>query len=341
MSITCQHRSVGLPGPAPARLTAVPAGGPIEVMDLDRAEHILSSIYTSMRIDAGGQRGGMRLARAPLSPSARLDHVSFSMNITVQGTPLGVVHVNHLRSGRVTYSTEGSSRSYGPGDVFLAVQPEDPYTAWSEDADVQVAVIEPALLNRVAEAQPGRSQPLVRFTGYEPVSASAAQAWKGTSAFIRNTILATPEMAGSPMVTANAAQLLAATALATFPSNAVTEPTAVDRQDAHPATLRHAIAYIDAHADDPDVAAADIAAACHVTIRAVQLAFRRHLDTTPTEYLRQVRLSHAHHDLVSADPGGETVTAVAYRWGFSSASVFSARYRDAYGVTPGHTLREG
>jgi AraC-like DNA-binding protein len=317
------------------------AGEPIEVTDLERAEHILSSIYTSMRIDAGGQRGGMRLAQAPLSPSARLDHVSFSMGITVQGTPLGVVHINHLRSGRAAYSTDGSSRSYGTGGVFLAVHPEDPYTARSEDADVQVAVIEPTLLSRIADAQPRRAQLPVRFTGYEPVSASAAQAWKSTSAFIRNTILASPDMAASPMVTASAARLLAVTALATFPSNAVTEPTAADRRDAHPSTLRRAIAYIDAHAADPDVTAADIAAACHVTIRSVQLAFRRHLDMTPTDYLHRVRLNHAHHDLVSADPGGETVTAVAYRWGFSSASVFSARYRHAYGVTPGHTLRQG
>lgn len=340
MSTARRRELVELPGPGPARLRLAPAGEPIEVIDLDRVEHILSSIHTSMRIDAGGQRGGMRLAQAQLGPSARLDHVSFSMSITVEGTPLGVVHIDHLRSGRAAYRTEGSSRSYGPGDVFLAVQPEQPYTAQSEDADVEVAVIEPAMLSRIADAEPRRAHLPVRFTGYEPISAAAAQAWKSTSAYIRNTILASPEMAASPMVTANAVRLLAATALATFPSNAVTEPIAADRRDAHPATLRRAIAYIDAHAADPDVTAADIAAACHVTIRSVQLAFRRHLDTTPTDYLRRVRLGHAHHDLVSADPGGETVTAVAYRWGFSSPSVFSARYRHAYGVTPGHTLRQ-
>jgi AraC-like DNA-binding protein len=341
MPTASQHRPVGLPSPKPARLRLAPAGEPIEVTDLDRIEHILSGIHASMRIDAGGQRGGMRLTRAPLSPSARLDHIRFSMSFTVKGTALGVVHINHLRSGRAAYGTVGGSRSYGPGDVFLAVQPEDPYTARSEDADVQVAVIEPTLLSRIADAQPRRAQPPVRFTGYEPISAPAAQAWKSTSAYIRNTILASPEMAASPMVTASAARLLAVTALATFPSNAVTQPTAADRRDAHPDTLRRAIAYVDAHAADPDVTAADIAAACHVTIRAVQLAFRRHLDTTPTDYLRRVRLSHAHHDLVRADPGRDTVTAVAYRWGFSSPGVFSARYRHAYGVTPGHTLRQG
>ena len=315
-------------------------GEPIEITDLGQAEHILSRIHARMRIDARGQRGGMRLTRTPLSPSARLDHVSFSMSIEVQGTPLDVVHIDHLRSGRASYGTNGSTRSYGPGDVFLAVQPEHFYTVSSENADVRVAVLEPALLSRIADTQPGSAQSPVRLTGYDPISASAAQAWKDTCAFIRRTILAGPETAGFPLVAAGAARLLAATALATFPGNAVTEPPAGDRHDAHPGTLRRAIAYIDANAANPDITAADIAAACHVTIRAIQLAFRRHLGTTPTEYLRRVRLSRAHHDLTSADPVRETVTAVAYRWGFPSASVFATRYRRAYGVTPRQTLHQ-
>jgi transcriptional regulator GlxA family with amidase domain len=35
-----------------------------------------------------------------------------------------------------------------------------------------------------------------------------------------------------------------------------------------------------------DISITDIASAVHVTIRAAQLAFRRHLSTTPTAYLR-------------------------------------------------------
>jgi hypothetical protein len=71
------------------------------------------------------------------------------------------------------------------------------------------------------------------------------------------------------------------------------------------------------------------------------LAFRRHLDTTPLGYLRRVRLEHAHRQLTAADPARESVTAVAYRWGFSSPPQFTARYRAAYGIAPSHTLRQG
>jgi transcriptional regulator GlxA family with amidase domain len=88
-----------------------------------------------------------------------------------------------------------------------------------------------------------------------------------------------------------------------------------------------------------DTAIADIAANAHVTIRAVQLAFRRHLDTTPMAYLRRVRLDHAHHDLSAAGPEDKTVAAVAHRWGFTSSSRFAAYYRQAFGVHPSQTLR--
>ncbi|MEU1390940.1 MULTISPECIES: helix-turn-helix domain-containing protein [unclassified Nonomuraea] len=56
----------------------------------------------------------------------------------------------------------------------------------------------------------------------------------------------------------------------------------------------------------------------HVTVRAIQLAFRRHLDTTPLGYLRRIRLYHAHADPRAADPGrGDSVAAIAARWGFA------------------------
>jgi transcriptional regulator GlxA family with amidase domain len=138
----------------------------------------------------------------------------------------------------------------------------------------------------------------------------------------------------------NACAGLTAAILSTFPNTALTEPTIADRRDVHPATLRRAVAFIDEHAQ-ADISIADIAAAANVSIHAVQLAFRRHLDMTPLDYLLRVRLEHAHHDLVAADSAHETVTTIAYGWGFSSSSRFFRYYREAYGVTPGRVLHGG
>jgi transcriptional regulator GlxA family with amidase domain len=106
------------------------------------------------------------------------------------------------------------------------------------------------------------------------------------------------------------------------------------------ATLRLAIDFIEANAQR-DVRAADIADAASVSVRAVQLAFRRHLDTTPMTYLRRVRLAQAHEQLAAGDRQcGATVSEIATRWGFFNAGRFSALYRDIYDELPKQTLRQ-
>src|ERR1700754_1436918 len=96
---------------------------------------------------------------------------------------------------------------------------------------------------------------------------------------------------------------------------AVREGQRPDEALAGPDTLSRATAFIEAH-PETEITLADIARAAHVTPRAVQMTFRRHLDTTPTAYLRQVRLSRARQLLEDSDPGdGVTVTRVAIDWG--------------------------
>lgn len=102
--------------------------------------------------------------------------------------------------------------------------------------------------------------------------------------------------------------------------------------------LRRAVQFVDVSADRP-IGITDIAAASGVGPRALQLAFRRHADTTPWSYVRSVRLDRAHRDLQAADPARDTVLAIALRWGFSNRSRFAAEYRAAYGETPAVTLR--
>jgi transcriptional regulator GlxA family with amidase domain len=101
------------------------------------------------------------------------------------------------------------------------------------------------------------------------------------------------------------------------------------------AALRH----LSAHAEQP-VTATEIAAVAGVTARALQYAFRRHHDTTPTGYLRRVRLERAHQQLQAADPMTDaTVRDIARRWGWANPATFATAYRKHYGVSSGHTLR--
>jgi AraC-like DNA-binding protein len=248
----------------------------------------------------------------------------------------GAVQVTTVIQGTMQAEWAKDTGGYQPGDVYLRNIPQAEFRAQTHDVRSRSIVLPPSLLHAVAGAEYTPPAPL-RFLSMQPAGAAAQAQWQNTSDYA-DRVLANPEAAASSLIIGNTARLLAATALATFPNTALPSPGARDRSDASPATLRRAIAFIDEHAHD-DIAGAEIAAAAGVTIRAVQLAFRRHLDTTPLGYLRRVRLDYAHRQLAAADPRHESVTAVAYRWGFANSSRFAAYYRQAYGVLPSHTLR--
>ncbi|PPK67124.1 AraC-like DNA-binding protein [Actinokineospora auranticolor] len=314
-----------------------PAEAPsADIVDPEVAEQVLSDSYATVRIRARGARCGMWMTSVPVG-GVRLDGVGFRMGFDAEVAPLGKYVFSELESGRVACGAGGAWRRYGAGDVFLPAQPDLPYRAAVDDGVFRVAVIEPATLEHVARTESDRSGP-IRVTGHEAVSAAAAAYWRSTCRHLRDDLLANPEVLAHPLVVGNAARLLAAAALATFANTARTDPTIEDRHDATPRTLRTAIAYIEAHADQ-DISVADIACSAWVTVRAVQLAFRRHLDTTPMAYLRRVRLDHVRAELRAAVPGQETVTGIAARWGFSRPGAFAAYYREVFDELPSHTLR--
>lgn len=107
-----------------------------------------------------------------------------------------------------------------------------------------------------------------------------------------------------------------------------------------PGALRRAQEVMSDRAAEP-LTVDDVARATGVSVRGLQSAFRRHLDTTPMEFLRGVRLERAHAELVGADPSTTTVAQVAHRWGFTHVGRFAAHHRARYGSSPSESLRAG
>jgi AraC-like DNA-binding protein len=83
----------------------------------------------------------------------------------------------------------------------------------------------------------------------------------------------------------------------------------------------------------------ELAQDVHVSVRALQAAFARSVGESPMRYLRNLRLSQVHAELLDANPLDTTVTEVAGRWGFAHHGHFAAQYRARYIEPPGHTLR--
>lgn len=95
----------------------------------DLAEAILQDSYGGkIRIDPGHRPGGFWLEAAPLTSQVRLDHMNWGMNFGVSASPTGVLIIAQICSGHASYRSGGSERAYGPGDLFISVQPDDPCT---------------------------------------------------------------------------------------------------------------------------------------------------------------------------------------------------------------------
>jgi len=307
-----------------------------ETADVEAAHHILSNLYGIRQFAAPADNPFLRIRRDILGP-VQLHHVTFGMDCDVEGDPLGVLYFGHVLDGSVRHCHGRDAPTYLAGDAFLAAQPHLPTQASIKAVEIDSVAVEPAILAEVADTDPCRSANPIRFTAYQPATPHDAKVWLETFSFVRQTF--DGHLAGMPpLMLANIGRFLAATALVTFPNNALLDPASQDSRDAHPRTVRRAVSFIEGNAHR-DINPADVAAAAHVTIRALQLAFRRHLNTTPTAYLRSIRLEYAHRELVAADPYTTAVGDVAARWGFASHSRFTAHYRMAYGTTPSETLQ--
>jgi AraC-like DNA-binding protein len=308
--------------------------------DLERTEEFLSRAYAAMRIGSSTPAESHARISRHASASVSVDLVQMNFEMSYEVGPLGRIGLCSMHTGFIRdHAASAPADTYGPGDVFSLAPPDEPYRGRVDRARYHVTLIAPELLAQVASAASDREPDAVRLTGHRPRCEEAARRLQGIITHLRDHVLDAPDLHDQPLVLSTAAQYLAASVLSAFPHTAPTEETARDRRDAHPLTVRRAVAHIEAHADR-ELTVADIAAAAHVTTRALQYAFRRHLGTTPMRYLRRVRLAAAHEELLRAGPGrGVTVTTVAARWGFAHPGRFAREYRAAYGRRPSHTLR--
>lgn len=307
-------------------------------MDSDVVRHYLQDAYRT-KLRFSGMRDGYLYSHSRLDGGVvAIDEVRLPLHMRVAQDPFNSLLMINLLSGRFERDCGGVSERFAGGDIFIDAEPTLPSMVELHAPRLQAILLDLPVLAQVASGAPGRKPGEIRWTGYRPVSKKSAVHLKHTISYV-GEVLANAEVATHPLIRGSVTRLLAAAALSTFPNTALIEPLAQDRRDATSVTVRRAVAFIEAHAD-LDLSVADIATAASVSIRAVQFAFRRHLDTTPMRYLQSVRLDRVHRELLAAKPAGDTtVTGVATRWGFYNHSRFVARYRRAYGVNPWDTLR--
>jgi AraC-like DNA-binding protein len=314
----------------------------IEVSDAEEIAEALQHAYgANLRLkmhNVTERKASLRLTRSAAGRFA-IDEVAVPAHIEASPDPLNKVITAWVSRGSLSGECDGMRGEAGPDEITVVSQPDAQHQAHAEDLAVTSVLLDPVLVATVAAGEPVDEDSVrLRFSSLTPIDQRAVRRWKETVSYVKDTVLAEDAIA-TPLVLGHAGRLLAAVTLEVFPNSATSLPTPYDRTDSHPVLLRRAIDFLESNLAN-DIGLADLADAVHVTPRAVQYMFRRHLDTTPLQYLRRLRLHHAHLDLVAGDRLHTTVTEIAARWGFAHTGRFAVLYREIYGQSPHATLRK-
>lgn len=174
----------------------------------------------------------------------------------------------------------------------------------------------------------GLTEDAFRFVSARPVSAQHGQMWVRAAQLVSSQLSGVAGNSMTAVLHRTLITVAAATALEVFPSTAMTRGYLARPGDVRPATVRRAVAYVDAHASLP-ITISDAASAAGTSAHALHAAFRRHLGTSFTAYLRRVRAAAARDDLEKAGEGEEApLETIALQWGFLSAQDLRAALDD-------------
>jgi AraC-like DNA-binding protein len=110
-----------------------------------------------------------------------------------------------------------------------------------------------------------------------------------------------------------------------------------------PETRRHALlttvqAFIQQHLGDPALSPAAVAAAHHVSLRALHQLFHDE-GLTVAGWIRRRRLECCRRDLSDPVLASRPAAAIGARWGFTSASDFTRAFRAVHGLPPAEYRR--
>lgn len=260
----------------------------------------------------------------------RVERFAHTSSLRITTTAAGPVQVVEVLGGTINVENGDGVTRLVPGDL-VAIDAETTPLSVSRSVNVGVVTLSRQLMSEVA----GVPADQLSLSPRPVAGAAAAGQWR--QAVRRANREITEHLRDGSHDPDDVAHRLAQAALATFSVRALPRATGPGVAPDHP--VAKAVAFIEAHASDP-LRVGEIANAAETSVRALQQAFARYHDTSPTAYLRRVRLEGAHRELATAEPDGDvTVADVAARWGFSQAGRFAAHYREAFGVLPSETLR--
>jgi AraC-like DNA-binding protein len=309
--------------------------GPFELRtkDLDRVNHLVSGVVGPFGFDALTGPYDARVRHDRLGPVS-LTSVAYGNPVEITGvitTDRFILHwpvTGHLdvRTSRTEFqASRGTAHLIRPGSpVRLRGSRDCRFLIMSMEAsdlaaearslageDVRLPAVMPEALPLT-----GAASPVARFMEHLYVESRSADGLLQSAAAAR--------AAGQTLI-ASVLSALGVGAHAPRP--------------AQPGYMKRAEEFIVANLTKP-IGLADVVANAEVSMRTLYSGFQARHRVGPITWLRRQRLERVHAELVAANTGETSVSAVALRWGFEHLGRFAAQYRAHYGQSPSQTLRQ-
>jgi AraC-like DNA-binding protein len=247
-------------------------------------------------------------------------------------------HVLLLQSGRTECLLRGLTLSAAPGSSTVYVPNAVGQARWAAGTKMILCKIDQrAVDDALTDALGVHVIPQIDFAPVMPVTAAPTRSWISMLHLFKQQLFRPDTVLNQPLVAMPFVDSLVR-GLLLAAEHSHRDVLIGEQPLIAPRAVRAAVEIMHEEADLP-LTLSSIAARSHASVRSLQQGFRRHLGTSPMAYLREVRLTRAHQELLDSDPSSATVASIAYNWGFTNLGRFAAAHNARYRETPAKTLR--
>jgi AraC-like DNA-binding protein len=293
---------------------------------VDYWQHVVGSSLAPYQVRADGGSLRSQIHQAQIGVVSVLDlQISAAQGIRtpdlIRRSDLGMCKIDLGIRGRGSFEQDGRQSLLAPDEFLLTDLSRPSHVAVEESQEVSVFMFPRALLP--VRDKDIRELTATRFSAHDPYASLVASLGRELTRHLDAYESARGARIGTVFLD------LLALAFATRLDRVAAVP-AESRQRAMTARVQ---AFIDHHLGDPGLSPGMIAAAHHISVRALHKLYETEGQTV-TASIRRRRLERCRQDLLDPALPGRPAAAVGARWGFPDATAFSRAFRAAYGLPP-------
>lgn len=308
--------------------------------DRDEAERVVSDVYLPHRLDLPRRSAALGMEIAGLRLGAlTAGRLTYGRRVRVRTAEAENFHVNvTLRGKAVSRSGNGEAVTTTRGEALVFPPGAPAEMSWSADCQKLCLMVPRSALESELEHLLGRSlRGRLTFDFTADLTSSLGRRWRTVLDLVLDELEHPTDVSRNPLV-GRQVEGLVLDGLLLGQRHSHSELMTGDRPARWGSAVRRAVELVEERPGEPWTTVR-LATEVHLSVRALQEGFRRDLATTPTAYLRQVRLCRARAALQAADISSTTIGAVAAGVGILHRGRFAAAYQDAFGESPSDTLR--